>query len=106
MKAIDLAKSLGYKLKVVTSIGLFDNYDMFHNIFEQYEEPCRRVIVMTKDENLREVYEVKNQIIPLENLGNIWIKEFPILTSFDDIILEDIELNMNEVESIKAMIKS
>ena len=104
MKAVDLAKTLGYELKIVTSIGLFDNYDMFHNIFEQYEEPCRRVVVMTKDENLKEVYEVKNKVIPFETLGNIWIKEFPILTSFKDILLEDIELKEEEVDLIKAMI--
>lgn len=105
MKALDLAKQLGYNLKIVTSIGLFDNYDMFHNIFEQYEEPCRRLIVMTKDPNLQEVYEIKTPEFPLENLGNIWIKEFPILTPYSEIILDEIILSENEIEFIRTAIK-
>lgn len=105
MKAIDLAEQLGYNLKIVTSIGLFDNYDMFHNIFEQYEEPCRRLIVMTKDPNLQEVYEIKTSEFPLENLGNIWIKEFPILTPYSQINLNEITLSQPEIEFIKTAIK-
>jgi len=104
MKALDLAKEIGYKLKIVTSIGLFDNYDMFHNIFEQYEEPCRRVIVLTKEENLTEVYEKENATLPFDNLGHIWIKEFPIILPFEKIILDDIFLDDNEISLIKAMI--
>ena len=34
----EIIKNLDYQLKIVTSIGLFDSYDMSHNIYEQYEE--------------------------------------------------------------------
>ncbi len=104
MKAKELAISLGYELKIVTSIGLFDNYDMFHNIFEQYEEPCRRIAILTKDENLTEVYEVKNKVFPFESLGNIWLREFPINLSFKDIKLEEITLDEIEIEIIRALV--
>lgn len=104
MKAKELAISLGYQLKIVTSIGLFDNYDMFHNIFEQYEEPCRRIVLLTRDDNLTEVYEEKNKTFPFESFGNIWLKEFPINLSYKDIFLEDIDLDENEIEKIKALV--
>lgn len=105
MTAKELALTLGYQLKIVTSVGLFDNYDMFHNIFEQYEEPCRRIVLLTKDENLTEVYEVKNKTFPFENLGNIWLSEFPINISYSDIKLDEMVLNEKEIETIKALVK-
>lgn len=104
MKAKELALSLGYELKIVTSIGLFDNYDMFHNIFEQYEEPCRRIVLLTKDERLTEVYEVKNKSLPFESFGNIWLREFPINLSYKDIKLEEIILDEKEIELIRALV--
>lgn len=104
MKAIDLAKKYGYKLKIVTSMGLFDHYDACHNIFEQFEEPCRRIVIMTKDENLQEVYETEIHNFPIINLGNIWIKPFPLITPIENINIDSILLNETEISIIETAI--
>ena len=104
INAKELAQNSGYILKVVTSIGLFDNYDMFHNIFEQYEEPCRRMIVLTKDSNLEEVYEKKDSNLPFVSYGNICIKEFPITMTINEIDLDNIYLTKEEYGLIETMI--
>lgn len=100
----ELLKDTFYQLRVVTSIGLFDNYDMFHNIYEQYEEPCRRILIITRDSRLEEVYE-ERQAFPFSSLGNIWIKEFPINTPIESIDLNSIYINQEEYVQIKAMIE-
>lgn len=102
----DIIKNSDYILKIVTSIGLFDNYDMFHNIYEQYEEPCRRIVVITKESSLEEVYEEKNKTLPFSSYGHIWIKEFPIAMSLHEIDLDNIYVTTEEYDSIKAMIIS
>lgn len=100
----EIIKNSDYVLKIVTSIGLFDNYDMFHNIYEQYEEPCRRIVVMTKETSLEEVYEEKNKLLPFSSYGHIWIKEFPIAMSFSEIDLDNIYITSEEYSLIKTMI--
>ncbi len=100
----EIIKNSDYILKIVTSIGLFDNYDMSHNIYEQYEEPCRRIVVMTKETNLEEVYEVANKLLPFSSYGHIWIKEFPTTMSLSEIDLDNIYITTEEYNLIKTMI--
>ena len=45
IKAIKAAKDLNLYLKVVTSTKSFENYNSFFNIYGDFEEPCRRIIV-------------------------------------------------------------
>lgn len=101
-KLEEIAKEKGYFLKIVTSMGLFDNYDMFHNIFEQYEEPCRRLLILTKDENLEEVYEKEIKEYPSKLEDIIYLKEFPINCSYG--IIKETEFTLEEIEKIKELI--
>ena len=100
----EIIKNLDYQLKVVTSIGLFDSYDMSHNIYEQYEEPCRRILVMTKEATLEEVYEEENRLLPFSSYGHIWIKEFPTTMLLSEIDLDNIYITTEEYNLIKTMI--
>lgn len=107
MNANELAKELGYYLKKVVSIDLYDYYDASHNIFSQFEEAVRRIVVLTPFEDLEEVYEVKLEgefkKIKL-SFGNVWIREYPLLTSLESIDLENIILSNEEVQEIKKML--
>ena len=52
INALDAAKKYNLFLKVVTSVKSFDSYNSFFNIYEETEEPCRRIVVLTKNEEL------------------------------------------------------
>lgn len=87
------AKEYGLFLKIVTSVKYFDTYNSFFNIFDQQEEPCRRIAVLTKLEQLEEVYDEnpteklnENKIID----GNLWIKDYSLLVSPEKIDIQEL----------------
>lgn len=102
---LDVAKELGLSAKIVTSVKSFDNYNSFFNIYSDNEEPCRRIVILTKDEYIEEVYDEDStkEVIPMEEKdGNIWIKEFPLTTNPNSIKLEEIFILKELVEKFKS----
>ncbi|MGG7077797.1 hypothetical protein [Clostridium sardiniense] len=105
INVLEAAKELGLKAKVVTSVKSFDNYNSFFNIYADSEEPCRRIVILTEDEYVEEVYDEDPSIAvnPMEKIdGNIWIEEFPLTTNPNSIILEDIAVPKEIVEKFKC----
>lgn len=106
IKASELAKELGLYLKIVTSNKFFDTYNPFFNIFDEVEEPCRRILVLTPYKELEEVND-KNPadpiIEPMLIEGNIWLKEYPLTTNPRKINLDEIEITEEFYNKIKNM---
>lgn len=105
INVLDVAKELGLSAKIVTSVKSFDNYNSFFNIYSDNEEPCRRIVILTKDEYIEEVYDEDStkEVIPMEEKdGNIWIKEFPLTTNPNSIKLEEIFILKELVEKFKS----
>lgn len=105
INVLEVAKELGLKTKIVTSVKSFDNYNSFFNIYADSEEPCRRIVILTEDEDIEEVYDEdpNREITPMEELdGNIWIKEFPLTTNPNNIILENIVVPRESVKKFKC----
>lgn len=105
INVLDVAKELGLSAKIVTSVKSFDNYNSFFNIYSDNEEPCRRIVILTKDEYIEEVYDEDStkEVIPMqEKEGNIWIKEFPLTTNPNSIKLEEIFILKELVEKFKS----
>lgn len=103
MKITELAKSLELYVKVVTSINTFDNYNSFFNIYDESEEPCRRIVLLTPYIDLEEVYDnnPSESIMPYKIIeDNIWIKEYPLTTNPKNIIINDMELDNNLANEI------
>ena len=103
MNAIEAAKKYNLILKVVTSVKSFDSYNSFFNIYDETEEPCRRIVVLTKNKELEEVYDEN----PTEKVdeckiidGNIWIKDYSLLVNPNKIDLADLLINKKLVEEI------
>ena len=108
INAIEAAKKYNLFLKVVTSVKSFDSYNSFFNIYEETEEPCRRIVVLTKNKELEEVYD-ENPTEKVEECkivdGNIWIKDYSLLVSPDKIDLSNLIINKKLVEEINMRIK-
>ena len=103
INAQDAAKKYNLYVKVVTSVKSFDSYNSFFNIYEETEEACRRIVVITKTKELEEVYDEK----PTEKVdeckivdGNIWIEEYSLLVSPDKIDLTNLIVTIRLVEEI------
>ena len=103
MNAMEAAKKYNLILKVVTSVKSFDSYNSFFNIYEEAEQPCRRIVVLTKNEELEEVYDEN----PTEKVdeckivdGNIWIRDYSLLVNPNKIDLADLLINKRLVEKI------
>lgn len=93
ISASEITKQFGLYLKVVTSVKTFDNFNSFFNIFNQQDEPCRLIVVLTPYKELEEIYDEKPDKPIVENIivdGNLWIKEFPLTTNPKNIDLESI----------------
>lgn len=108
IKAIDLAKELNLYLKIVTATNTFESYNSFFNIYEQYEEACRRIVVLTPFKDLEEVYDkesdskiVKNSIID----GNVWLQEFSLLVNPNTINLDDIIISKDDANRLKNIFR-
>lgn len=107
IKAIDLAKELNLYLKIVTATNTFESYNSFFNIYDQYEEACRRIAVLTPYKELEEIYDKEpgNEIVINSIIdGNVWLKEFSLLTDPNTINLDEIKLTKDEAEKIKELI--
>lgn len=103
LKLTEVAKKLDLNLKIVVSIKSFDKYNAFFNIYGEDDEPCRRLVILTKDEDIEEVYDENpgEEIVPgmiIED--NIWIKEYPLTTNPNKIDLEELEISEEVYEKI------
>ncbi|WP_160687928.1 hypothetical protein [Clostridium sp. C2-6-12] len=103
INAMEAAEKYNLFLKVVTSVKSFDSYNSFFNIYEEFEEPCRRIAVLTKSENLEEVYDKD----PTETIeegkivdGNLWVKDYSLLVSPEKIDLATLTVNKKIVEEL------
>ena len=103
INAMEAAEKYNLCLKVVTSVKSFDSYNSFFNIYEEAEEPCRRIIVLTKNKELEEVYDEN----PTEKIeegkivdGIMWIKDYSLLVNPDKIDLTSLIVNKNLVEEL------
>jgi hypothetical protein len=103
INVVELAKKSGLNLRIVTSVKSFDTYNSFFNIYDEFDEPCRRIVVLTKYENLEEVYDENpdEQIVVGKCIsGNYWIKDYPLTTNPNKISLEDILVASDIAEDI------
>lgn len=103
IKAIEAAEKYNLFLKVVTSVRSYDSYNSFFNIYDEHEEPCRRIVVLTKTKELEEVYDEN----PTEEIkeckiiqGNLWIKDYSLLTKPDSIDLLKFIISKKLVEEL------
>lgn len=99
----DAAKEYGLFLKVVTSVKKFDSYNSFFNIYDEYEEACRRIVILTKNENLEEVYdESSNEEINEGKIidGDIWVKDYSLLINPEKIDLNQLRVLRSLVEQL------
>ena len=93
INALKAADKYGLYLKVVTSVRSFDSYNSFFNIYDESEEPCRRIVVLTKNNALEEVYEQNDSDELLDGKiidGNLWIKEYSLLMNPNKIDLSEL----------------
>lgn len=103
IKVIEAAEKYNLFLKVVTSVGNFESYNSFFNIYDEYEEACRRIVVLTKTKDLEEVYdenptETINECKIVE--GNIWVKDYSLLINPDKIDLTNLIVDKQLVEEL------
>ena len=93
INALKVADKYGLYLKVVTSVRSFDSYNSFFNIYDESEEPCRRIVVLTKNNALEEVYEQNDSDELLDGKiidGNLWIKGYSLLINPNKIDLSEL----------------
>ena len=86
VNALKAAEENGLYLKIVTSVKNFDSYNSFYNIYGESEEPCRRIAVLTKNNIIEEVYDDDESSELSDGRivdGNLWIKEYSLLTNPD-----------------------
>lgn len=106
VKAIEVAKEYKVYLKVVTAVRSFDSYNSFFNIYDEQEEACRRIAVLTPFKDLEEVYD-KNPSEKIENSiivdENIWLTEYPLTTNPAKIVLDDIMVDVDMVNKVFAI---
>lgn len=103
INALEATKKYNLFLKVVTSVKSFDSYNSFFNIYDEFEESCRRIAVLTKSEDLEEVYDED----PTEKIeegkivdGNLWVKDYSLLVSPEKIDLTTLTVNKKLVEKL------
>lgn len=107
IKAVDIAKELNLYVKLVTSCDNFENYNSFFNIYSEFEEPVRRVVVITPYKDLEEVVEQdSSQNINTEEIidGNLWIKDYPLTTVPASIDINSIEISEKQAEILRKNI--
>ena len=103
VNAMEIAKKYNLFLKVVTSVKSFDSYNSFFNIYDESEQPCRRIVVLTKNTELEEVYdENPNEKVDECSIvdGNVWIKDYSLLVNPNKINLSDLIVDMKLVEEL------
>lgn len=104
VKALDVARDMGLYLKIVVSVCTCQNYNSFFNIYDEFEEPCRRIVVLTPFESLEEVID-KEPDKPIKKFemihGNFWIEEYPLTKKVEDINLDEIYISYSSKEKIE-----
>lgn len=103
INAKEAAEKYNLFLKVVTSVKSFDSYNSFFNIYEEFEESCRRIAVLTQSEDLEEVYdEDPTEKIEQEKIvdGNLWIKDYSLLINPEKIDLSALIVNKKLIEEL------
>ena len=103
MNALEAAKKYNLFLKVVTSVKSFDSYNSFFNIYTESEEPCRRIVVLTKTKELEEVYDENpnEKVDQCKSVdGNIWISDYSLLVNPDKIDLSNLIVNKKLIEEL------
>ncbi|MGL5647289.1 MAG: hypothetical protein ACRDDY_05510 [Clostridium sp.] len=101
MKRKEIEEKYNLYLKMVVSMGQFDTYNRFFNIYSDYEEACRRILVLTPYRELEEVNEFdKEKKIeePIFYEGNLWLKEYEILQNPEKINLDEIDIDENIIK--------
>ena len=102
LKLIDVAKELNLNLKIVVSIKEFDKYNAFFNIYGEDDEPCRRLVILTKDENIYDENPGEAIVPGMIVDDNIWIKEYPLTTNPNKIDIGEIEITDEVYEKISV----
>ena len=103
VNALKVAEENGLYLKIVTSVKNFDSYNSFYNIYGESEEPCRRIAVLTKNNIIEEVYDDDESSELSDGRivdGNLWIKEYSLLTNPDKIDLSQLEVSKKLLERL------
>ncbi|MGM9934943.1 hypothetical protein [uncultured Clostridium sp.] len=103
VNALKAAEENGLYLKIVTSVKNFDSYNSFYNIYGESEEPCRRIAVLTKNNIIEEVYDDDESSELSDGRivdGNLWIKEYSLLTNPDKIDLSQLEVSKKLLERL------
>lgn len=104
----NLAKELNLYVRITASVKAFENYNSFYNIYSQYDDYCRRIVVLTPYEELEEVDdEEPDSPIKSDKIidGNVWIKEYPLITNPNKIDLDSIMINNELAEKITSLFK-
>lgn len=104
IKAVDIAKDMGLYLKIVVSVCTCQNYNSFFNIYDEFEEPCRRILVLTPFKDLEEVIdENPSEAIKKFKMihGSFWIEEYPITKKVEEINLDEIYISYTNKEKLK-----
>ena len=103
VNALKAAEENGLYLKIVTSVKNFDSYNSFYNIYGESEEPCRRIAVLTKNNIIEEVYDDDESSELSDGRivdGNLWFKEYSLLTNPDKIDLSQLEVSKKLLERL------
>lgn len=100
---IEIAKELNLYVKIVTSVNSFASYNSYYNIYDESDEPCRRILVLTPYEALEEVNDFQPDT-PILNYklvdGNIWIKDYPLTVAPDTININDLKIDKVQLENL------
>lgn len=102
VNAKDEAEKNNLFLKVVTTVKSFDNYNSFYNIYDSFEDAVRRVAVITKNENLEEVYDNDEDLSngPIIVGDCIWIKEYSLLEKIENIDLDTLVISEGLIKEL------
>lgn len=103
INAIEIAEKYNLYLKIVTAVRNFDSYNSFYNIYDENEEPVRRIAVLTKNKLLEEVYDVNSYEEITEAVivqGDIWLKDYSLLQNPEKIDLSNLSVSEELVNEI------
>ena len=106
IRALQVAEEIGLYLKMVVSCSSFQNYNSFFNIYDEFEEPCRRILVFTPYKDLEEVIE-ENPSEPIQRFkeidGNVWLEEYPLTHKPENVRIEEVYISKNEETKLKKI---
>lgn len=94
----------GLYLKIVTAVSNFQDYNSFFNIYSEYEEACRRILLLTPYKDLEEVYDISDSAKFRSGVlveGNYWLDEYPLITNPNKINLDEVKISEETVKFIE-----